>query len=301
MMAYLRALAHLVRHAGNERRHLYVLAAGGLGNLYNAVCLAAGRLLGYRLFIDHHSFSYLDRYDPVFGVLVRLAGPTAVHFVRCRRMARQLGDLYHRVGPIEIAPNLGPAPEPPPDRAGDPERPLVLGHLGNLSHNKGLDLVLAVACRARREGLPVRLVLAGPAKPADMPLILGADGVDYRGPVIGDDKLRFFKEIDVFLFPSRYRIETQPLVLVEATAYGVPVIATGRGCITDDFSPGAHVIVAPDDDFVAIALERLRNWTSDRSALTAARRAAWQQACVGHTAALAANADMIARLTGETP
>jgi len=312
LAGYAGALVCLVRQAGHHRRHLCVLTAGGPGNLYNALCLATGRLLGYRLFIDHQAFSYLDRYDPVFALLVRLAGSHAVHFVRCRRMARRLERLYRGVGPIEIVPNLGPPPAPEP--ASTVGRPLVLGHLGNLGHDKGLDVVLAVARRAHDEGLAVRLVLAGPAQPADLALIIGVteggvngadlEGVEYRGALYGDDKRRFFGEIDVFLFPTRYRPEAQPLVLLEAEAHGVPVIATGRGCIAEDFSAGSdpagpNLIVPPECDFVAVALGRLRHWTANPSALATARRAAWQAAGVRRAVALDAQAHMIARLADE--
>ena len=48
------------------------------------------------------------------------------------------------------------------------------------------------------------------------------------GPVAGAAKQRFFETIDIFFFPSRYRMEAQPLVMLEALSYGVATLATHK-------------------------------------------------------------------------
>jgi len=50
--------------------------------------------------------------------------------------------------------------------------------------------------------------------------------VDFLGICSGDAKWKHFTSADVFIFPSYYASENQPLVILEAMASGLPVLAT---------------------------------------------------------------------------
>lgn len=59
-------------------------------------------------------------------------------------------------------------------------------------------------------------------KPADA----GQPAVTYLGFVTGTEKHRAFAESDLFCFPTYYSAESFGLVVVEAMAFGLPVVAT---------------------------------------------------------------------------
>jgi glycosyltransferase involved in cell wall biosynthesis len=281
-----RVLAAAAAIAENVRRSgcVYISAAGGSGLLYNLLLTAVARLLRQRLFLHHHSFAYLDRPSTVMALLVRVAGRAAVHVVLCARMAALLRERYPQAARSMIVSNAAfypPGAARPETAAGG----LVLGHMGNLTDEKGLDLVLDLYRETLSSGLAARLVLAGPAADAKAAQEIAAAqdasgaGLVYRGPVYGADKARFFAEIDVFLFPTRYANEAEPTVLFEALAHGVPVIALGRGCIpeqlgaTDGEGPGG-VVVPVGGAFVRRAAEALRAWGASPERFAAARQAA---------------------------
>jgi glycosyltransferase involved in cell wall biosynthesis len=107
---------------------------------------------------------------------------------------------------------------------------IVVGHLANLSREKGtVDLMLA-AERLREEGLPFRIMLAGaempnfqrcwPKRPPSLPVL--------RLGVLNEKQRRdFFAGIDVFALPSRS--DSFGLVLLEAWANAVPNVAYCAG------------------------------------------------------------------------
>ena len=60
----------------------------------------------------------------------------------------------------------------------------------------------------------------------DLPVIL-------KGPVYDREKYRLFCDSDIFVFPTYYPAEGHPWVIVEAMAFGLPIITTDQGCIKE--------------------------------------------------------------------
>ncbi len=125
--------------------------------------------------------------------------------------------------------------------------PMRLGHVGNLSLEKGLELVLQTLRELLKAGSQVRLRLAGPCFTAAAERLVNEalrefpDHIEYLGPVYRREKLDFFSAIDCFLFPSRS--ESWGIVLNEAMAAGVPVISSRHGCISTQVGEHAGLVI----------------------------------------------------------
>ena len=52
-----------VRAIVTGRGPVYISAAGGIGLSYNIIVAAFARLVSRPIFVHHHSFAYLDRFD----------------------------------------------------------------------------------------------------------------------------------------------------------------------------------------------------------------------------------------------
>ena len=59
------------------------------------------------------------------------------------------------------------------------------------------------------------------------------DVVVYHGPKYGKDKISYFTNSDIFVFPTFYNNECFPLVLLEAMQYKLPLVTTDEGGIAD--------------------------------------------------------------------
>jgi len=56
----------------------------------------------------------------------------------------------------------------------------------------------------------------------------------YYGEITNNEnKENFYNQIDLFLFPSKYKNETQPLVILEAMSLNIPVLSSNIGAISD--------------------------------------------------------------------
>lgn len=117
------------------------------------------------------------------------------------------------------------------------DAPVVL-FVGHEYERKGLPLVLdAIA------GLPdAHLLVVGgtPDMVAAGRRDAVARGLGVRVHYVGrqEDPRRFFHAADVFAFPSLY--ESYGLVILEALASGVPVVATAVGCVPDVIADGVN-------------------------------------------------------------
>jgi glycosyltransferase involved in cell wall biosynthesis len=82
--------------------------------------------------------------------------------------------------------------------------------------------------------------------------------VAYQGFVSGEEKRRLFMESDCLCFPTWYPAESFGLVLLEAMAYGLPIVATDWRMIPEVLPPHyAGMVPAKDPRRLAQAIERL--------------------------------------------
>jgi glycosyltransferase involved in cell wall biosynthesis len=126
--------------------------------------------------------------------------------------------------------------------------PVTIGLLGQLSPHKGHDDAIEAA---RQLGSSFRLVIAGEGKPAyEDALKKKATGLSVEFPGFASVP-QFFREIDMLIVPSWE--EPFGIVLLEAMAVGIPVIATARGGPPEIISSPAEGVLVPPRDPSALA------------------------------------------------
>ncbi len=271
----------IMRHAfGANQRVLYLSTDSGLGIVLNLVVVGVGRILNYSLFLHHHSYSYITRKSTWMALLKRVAGPRARHVYLCEEMRARYEALYGFANVPIICSNGRFAPSARPRTTLFCGGALRIGLLSNLCAEKGLYDFLQILDSAKNDDLELRGVLAGPpvssfdAVEIEKAQLRLGKSFTYLGPVYGRAKDDFFDQIDVFVFPTRYAVESYGIVVVEALARGIPVIAYGRGCIASYLKTPAGIVVAPERGFLECALPVLVEWRRNPDAYRLASEAA---------------------------
>ncbi len=80
----------------------------------------------------------------------------------------------------------------------------------------------------------------------------------HAGLVLGEEKSRLLRTSRCLCLPTHYPAEGQPLVLLEAMAYDLPVIATRWGAIPATVPPEAILVEPGDTDALVAALVQAR-------------------------------------------
>lgn len=162
---------------------------------------------------------------------------------------------------------------------------IVFLHIGRLAAEKGVDTIVRAFLHAR-ELLPAgaaRLIIAG-AGPEDLALrrLAGPD-VLFLGVLDRQRSLpRLYASADAFLFSSL--TETLGLVVLEAMASGLPVVATAAGGVADHLRDEVngiavrpHGVDAMAKAIVALTLDPARRARLGRGARATALALDWEE------------------------
>jgi glycosyltransferase involved in cell wall biosynthesis len=85
-----------------------------------------------------------------------------------------------------------------------------------------------------------------------------ATAVKHVGFVSGDEKNRVLREADLFCFPTQYLGENQPVNLIEAMAFGLPIVTTRWRSLPEMLPPDYPGLVnGQDPDEIAAALLKM--------------------------------------------
>jgi phosphatidylinositol alpha-mannosyltransferase len=178
---------------------------------------------------------------------------------------------------IDVSPIAAHAAAPRPDR----ERVEIL-FVGRLDARKGVEILIEAYARLEHEGLPVSLRVIGggdrQAAVAAKVMALRLRNVSLEGPVSEEKKVGYLARADILCAPSPHG-ESFGLVLVEAMAAGLAVVAAANPGYSTVLAGGPPEALVPPND-VAALVQRLRAIVLSpdrRRAMADWGRANWKQ------------------------
>ncbi len=271
------SVLQLPARALRERRRLvqrpvvfYLQLGGGLASMLRDLpILELAHRIGSPIVAHVHGAAFRPAFDaapaPVRAAVRRAVGRVA-HAVVLGESLRSLFDGLIEPNRISVIPNgvardleRSAAAVPPPSDG------LTVLYLSNLMREKGYLEVLEAARISQKRALPHRFVLAGQhtettsADPADVIRRHDLENVRWLGPIDGQAKLDALAGAHALVLPTAMR-EGQPLAVLEAMHFGLPVVTSHSGGLRDLVEDGTHGIVVPprDPHAMVAALEKLR-------------------------------------------
>lgn len=196
---------------------------------------------------------------PYRWVLVQMYKRVDKAIVLLENMREQF-DFLLPAGKIEVVSNCyDPILEAIPVNYRETKRSsgsLKIGYLSNLIYSKGIMHIVEAVETLLAEGVSVELHVAGKymddsfmsvdeirekfkAKLEERPEI------KYYDVVAGEEKLQFYENIDVFVLPTFYVHEAQPLSIIEAMRAGCIIVSTDYKYIPNLVSPRNGYLVEP--------------------------------------------------------
>jgi glycosyltransferase involved in cell wall biosynthesis len=161
-------------------------------------------------------------------------------------LKKEIDEFYHRQ--ISVVPNFVDTEKFKISltRANDKLNIGFIGGLGN--YNKGLDLLLESASNFGRKDFIIHIGGGGSLTDSFIKIAEGF-GIGANCHFYGElsrEKIRnFYSSLDFFVMPSRY--ETFGIVVIEAMACGIPVIATKCGGPEDIVTPETGLLIEKEN------------------------------------------------------
>jgi glycosyltransferase involved in cell wall biosynthesis len=187
------------------------------------------------------------------------------------RLARVVGSSRVERIPNPVPPPTGQAvPDLRAELGWSPDRPLV-AFAGRLEEVKGPDRLLDAAAV---DGSPLGFVLLGGGSlDAELRRRVEDEGLSDRVALLGPvpDASAYLPQFQVLALPSRH--EGMPMVLLEAAAHSLPVVAFDVGGVAEVLDGGAATRLVPDGDIAAF--RRALDETAGRSERVESDLAAW--------------------------
>jgi glycosyltransferase involved in cell wall biosynthesis len=271
MTRTLRACATIASASSSPDRICYIACEGGLGLFYTLFIVLIAKIFSYKTILHHHSFNYVDHHRRLMQVILYLNN-NMTHVYLCLVMQSCFERTYNCTTQSHILSNAAFVNSQTAIRKNGPQKHLTIGHLSNLTQEKGLHIFLELLRRSNAAGLDIHGILAGPTN-VDDDLMMIRSAVDelkgkleYRGPLYRSEKDDFYRNIDAFIFPTQYINEAQPTVIFEAMAAGCAIASFNRGCIATQIG-AAGLVVERHEDFIEKTIMWLKNLVEDKSNL----------------------------------
>jgi glycosyltransferase involved in cell wall biosynthesis len=247
----LRCMAAALRILVAPPEVVLVVASGDAGILAELWPLVASRIRRRPVLVTHHSAACVRSRTRLMAVAVATAGGRATYVLltpgMCANFAHNYGLAHDRCFALSNAASMPVPDQPSTTRA----RSVV--HLSNLHPEKGSVVAVQIAERldAADVASPI-LTLAGPPHPDVTRAVhelrpgvsvaqLGAVGTPGKYEVLAGHR--------VMLFPTQFRLESEPLVVFEAAAVGTVPVVWGMGWLTEQMAALglARFVIEPGD------------------------------------------------------
>ena len=244
----------IVFNSMHSKKVIYIVPDGGLGLLYTILYSCVSLICRFKVIFHHRTFLYIDHKNKLMNFSCKLLGDRLSHIFLSEGMRDGFSRNYSLGAGAIISDNARFVnPESIDKSISDG---IILGYLSNLCDEKGFYEVLDTYSRLRSFNINVRLIIAGApvneSVKADLDKFLEMYGasVDYLGHIEGEKKADFYRSINYFLFPTKFKQEAQPNVVYEAMSKSCVCICWGRACVPEMYSVKSGLVVPVSSDYV---------------------------------------------------
>lgn len=265
MILGLRAVVFLVVQRLRSEKNLYLPLAGGKYLAIQLLYVETAKLLGYRIYLHHHSYSYIVKKSAISRKFFCFNSSNLVHIFLTNKMQSDFENVYGTVQSCWTLTNATAVQSFKrdsliPDDSALKER-VKLVHYGKLSSAKGSDVVLELYSKLLKADLRVSCLVVGVVDDnvvKDIILELKKDFPDnftHLENYVNSELHQILFDCDYFLFPSKYVNEAAPLVVYEAQFNGLVCYTSKAGSLESIVvTPGETIKI---EDWLSSITERI--------------------------------------------
>lgn len=262
-----------IRSFGNKPVAVYLQIGQSTSSLIRDIpILASSRRLGARTIVHLHGGGFVKAAAEAPALVRRLLRRNLRHTTRAIVLSASLKAQFEEYIEVDKIEDIANGVDEPLaqfaiSNARTPgSHPFTALYLSNLIESKGYVTFLHAAKLSHERGLAHRWILAGRQSdqtPVDPARFIAKhqlqDVAQYVGPAYGQTKFKLLQAADAFVLPTSYPTEGQPISILEAMHFGLPIVTTRAGGIQDivEHNVNGILIEAGQADKVLHAVDKL--------------------------------------------
>jgi len=237
------------------------LTSKGMGFYKDAIIALLVKALGYQVMYHFHNKGVKTRQHRSFDNWLYRNVFRNAHVILLSPLLYDDIQFYVPKEHVHYCPNGIPDHAQTAERLEkDPGHPQRFLFLSNLIESKGVWQFVEACSLLKARGLAFEGIMVG--APGDITAetlqqrITDLDlneSVSYVGPKYDIEKAEVLSDSNVLVFPTFYPNECFPLVLLEAMQFGLPIISTSEGAISEIIIHGESGLIAEKRNATAIA------------------------------------------------
>ena len=253
---YIPPVLNFLRLAFSKNATVYLtIAQSRFGFLRDLIFISIASVFGRNIILHLKGGNYSNFFqneNTFFQIIIRFTLLKATKILVLSHLLTNMFDfepkLKEKVFVVENGlPFEGPTINPVKNFDG----PFRILYLSNLIQSKGYFDLLIAASLLKKNGLDIQVDFAGSflTHNDDKKSISSQQAqlefeafvrdnslencVRFHGSVFGDSKLELLRKAHIFVLPTNYNNEGQPVSIIEALAFGVPIVSTNFRAIPD--------------------------------------------------------------------
>jgi glycosyltransferase involved in cell wall biosynthesis len=254
------ATLFLIKYKESKNTKLYLSVSGRHGKLSELIYVVIARIKKIPIILHHHSFLYIYKIQISAKLLFWSSGNKTHHISLSDKMGTLLKNKYSLKNKFITISNIVFYDLPQKPYKGSKMRIETLGFLSNISFEKGIDTFINLIESLHKLGIKISAKIVGPFEDGiSKKYLIGKlktnKRIKYSGPLYGKDKKQFYKEVDLFVLPTKN--EAEPLVIYESLMNSIPVLSTEVGCIPEQIGNKINVglIIKHKEKFIEESMD----------------------------------------------
>ena len=263
-----RILSHLIAIKSiilaQKLRNVYTVYESGHGIIYNKIIFFFTRMKGGRIILHHHTSEHTIAESKRFKSLIDKNSKNITHIFLSKSMEHDFFRNYGNASSIVIN-NSSLIKITTPLLHKNICEKITIGYISNITIEKGIANIYNIIAKLVENNVNFDFILAGPVTDEKSHDVIkkcasiAGEKFKYLGKVYGSSKDDFFESIDLLVFPSEYKYEAQPLVILEAISRGIPVLSSKIG-YSWEIVPSNRFFLANTKYFDSFVLKRVEEY-----------------------------------------
>lgn len=240
---------------GNIKTVYLTTSRTTLGSIRDMLFIITARIFSIKIINHLHGAdfkTFRNTRNPIYRLILDYVYKKIDTSIVLLPKMKEQYNMYEKMNVVSISNCAFPLADLPKNNSDS----LNVLYLSNIMYSKGILLVIEAVDNLIKSGVKIKLSIAGSTMGDEYKnqdeilslfqgMIKNKSYIEYFGTVTGVDKDQLLIDSDIFVLPSFYKTEAQPISIIEAMLSGSAIITTKHNYLGEMINSSNGFIIEP--------------------------------------------------------